>query len=179
MESSGYKGDGEPSTKEWNLPMINMTIIATKLTAAKANNAKAFFLMDLILLSSLTFLNKAWNNNMPQIDIKQERIKGRDLVISLMAASGEPLTMEPTKSANAYSALKNVNAEKMNKTIRTIETRRDCLLCALSKDERTKLSLLKNFFISISPMRQSRRPFFHLNISVLNRTYLRYCFLHQ
>ena len=108
MESSGYKGDGEPSTKEWNLPMINMTIIATKLTAAKANNAKAFFLMDLTLFTSSTFLNKPWHKSKAQIDMKHDKNKGRDLEASLKAASAEPLTIEPMQSANAYIALKNV-----------------------------------------------------------------------
>ena len=49
IESSGYKGDGEPSTKEWNLPIASIMIIATKFTNAKANKTIASFFKDLIL----------------------------------------------------------------------------------------------------------------------------------
>ena len=102
-----------------------MTIIATKLTAAKANKAIAFFFNDLLLFSSLTFLKKAWQSNNAQIDIKADKNNGRDLKASLKAASAELLTMEPTQSANAYIALKNVKAEKRKNTMIAIETIKD------------------------------------------------------
>ena len=92
-----------------------------------SNKAIAFFFKDLALFSSLTFLKKAWTNNNAQIDMKQERNNGSDLVASLKAASIEPLTIEPIQSANAYNALKNVKAEKTKNKIRTRETTKDCL----------------------------------------------------
>ena len=125
MESNGYKGDGEPSTKEWNLPIANIMIIATKLTPAKASNAIAFFFKDLTLFSSLTFLKAAWNKSIPQIDMKQDKKIGNDLVASLKAESIEPQTIEPMQSANAYNALKNVYDEKTKNKIRARETIKD------------------------------------------------------
>ena len=125
MESNGNNGDGEPSTKEWYLPMANITITATKLTPAKANNAMAFFFKDLALFSSLTFLNAAWNNKTAQIDMKQDKKRGKDLVASLKAESIEPHTIEPMQSANAYNALKNVYDEKTKNKIRAREMIKD------------------------------------------------------
>ncbi len=151
MESSGYKGDGEPSTSECNLPIANITMIATKLTNANANNAIAFFFNDLILFSSLTFLNEACNNSIAQIDMKHDKKSGNDLVASLNAESIEPQTIEPIQSAKAYIALRNVYPEKTKKTMRAKEMTRDCLFCLPSKADKMKLSLLKNFFIRISP----------------------------
>ena len=111
MESRGYKGDGEPSTKEWNLPITNITMMATKLTPANANKTMASFFKDLILFSP-TFLNEACNNNIAQIDMKHDKKSGNDLVASLNAESIEPQTIEPMQSAKAYIALRNVYAEK-------------------------------------------------------------------
>ena len=152
MESSGYKGDGEPSTSEWNLPIANITMIATKFTNANANKTIASFLRDLTLLSSLTFLNEACKSNIAQIDIKQDKKIGNDLVASLNAESMEPQTIEPIQSAKAYIALRNVYAENTKKTIRAKAITKDCLFCLPSKADKTKLSLLKNFFIRISPI---------------------------
>ena len=127
MESSGYKGDGEPSTMEWNLPTANIMIIATKLTPANANKAMAFFFNDLTLFSSLTFLYAACKSNIAQMDIKTDKKIGKDLRASLPAASNEPQTIEPMQSAKAYMPFMNVKAENTKKTTRAREIIKDCL----------------------------------------------------
>ena len=88
--------------------MINITMMATRFTAAKPIKENEFFFNDLILLSSLTFLNEACKSNIAQIDIKQDKNNGKDLVKSLNMTSIDPQTIEPIQSANAYIALKNV-----------------------------------------------------------------------
>ena len=113
----------------------------------KAIIAIAFLKIDLFLFSSETFLKTACNNNKVQKDIKNDKKIGKDLNKSVIATSGEPLTMEPTISAKQYIRLKNANAEKTKNTIKTIATIKDCLFCFWSNVEITKLSLSKNFFI--------------------------------
>lgn len=57
--------------------------------------------------------------------MKHDKKSGRDLKASRKAASVELLTIEPTQSANAYIALKNVKAEKRKNTMIAIEAIKD------------------------------------------------------
>ena len=63
---------------------------------------------------------------MAQMDIKQDKKSGNDLVASLKAESIEPQTIEPMQSAKAYIAFMNVYAEKTKKTIKPREMISDC-----------------------------------------------------
>ena len=83
--------------------------------------------------------------------MKNEKNNGKDLNKSLIATSAEPETMQPTMSAKAYNILKNVKAEKTNKTMTNKATMRDCFFWVLSNVELIKFSLLNKFFITISP----------------------------
>ena len=56
MESSGYKADGEPSTRDKYVLAINITKMYKMLNPPKAIKQIASLNKDLFLLSSLTFL---------------------------------------------------------------------------------------------------------------------------
>ena len=105
---------------------MNLEIkVYKKLIPPKAIKQIAFLNNDLFLLSSSTFLKKPWKSNNAQKDMKNDKKIGIDLNKSLIATSGEPLTIEPMISAKQYIKLKNVKAEKRKNSIKPPATIND------------------------------------------------------
>ena len=123
--SKGYNLDGLPSTKEVYLPTNLIIKIYKKLNPEIDKTAIPFLKIDFILYSSSLPLRKAWTKNNAHKLIKNDKYKGNALNKSLIATSGEPLTMDPKISAKEYSMLKKVNEEKTNRTIITKEVIKD------------------------------------------------------